>query len=107
MTEREREPLIHLCQGGAQRSDLPPAKTNHRAEVMDVAVLVLALLPSGRPTLYISFMHSKLNLHLDGFPGPHPTQQIWRERGPFPPPATTGRNEVDLLSPGLLCKDDV
>lgn len=44
------------------------------AEVMDVALRDPAVLPSGWPTLYISLMHSKLNLHLDGFPRPHPAQ---------------------------------
>lgn len=54
----------------AECQDLPPGKTNHKAEVMDVALQDLAVLPSGWPTLYISLMHSKLNLHLDGFPRP-------------------------------------
>lgn len=52
--------------------DLPPGKTNHKAEVMDVALHDPAVLPSGRSTLYISLMHGKLNLHLGSFPEPHP-----------------------------------
>lgn len=58
----------------AECQDLPPGKTNHKVEVMDVALQDPAVLPSGWPTLYISLMHSKLNLHLDGFPRPRPAQ---------------------------------
>lgn len=63
----------------AECQDLPPGKTNHKAEVMDVALQDPAVLPSGWPTLYISLMHSKLNLHLDGFPGPHPAQMYQKQ----------------------------
>lgn len=58
----------------AECQDLPPGKTNHTAEVMDVALQDPVVLPSGWPTLYISLMNSKLNLHLDGFPRLHPAQ---------------------------------
>lgn len=54
--------------------DLLPGKTNHEAEVIDVALQDPVVLPSGWPMLYISLMHSKLNLHLDGFPRPHALQ---------------------------------
>lgn len=58
----------------AECQDLPPGKTNHKAEVMDVALQDPTLVPSGWPKLYISPMHSKLNLHLDGFPGTDATK---------------------------------
>lgn len=56
-------------------------------------------MPSGWPKLYISRMHSKLNLHLDGFPGTDAT-----EGQPLRPSSLNG---FDLSFLGLLCKDDV
>lgn len=42
--------------------------------MMDVALWDPVVSPSGWPMLYISLVHSKLNLHLDGFPRPHALQ---------------------------------
>lgn len=79
---------------------LPPGKTNHAAEVMDVALRDPGVLPSGWPTLYISLMHSKLNIHLDVFPGPARMHQKQ-------PLRHNSLNGFDLSFPGLLCKNDV
>lgn len=57
---------------------------------MDVALQDPAVLPSGWPTLYISLMHGKLNLHLDGFPGPLASQMQQKQ------PSTTA-NLIGLI----------
>lgn len=107
MKERERErgsidPLIPVpLPVSVECQDLLPGKTNHKAEVTDVAIQDPTVLPSGWPTLYISHMHSKLNLHLEGIPGPHPAQMQPKTTNPNSP------NGFDLSFPGLLCKADV
>lgn len=66
--------ILVLLSVSAECQDLLPGKTNHKAEVMDVALQDPAVLPSGWPRLYISLMHGKLNLHLDFFPRPRSAQ---------------------------------
>lgn len=101
--EKDIDSLIHIpLPVSAECQDLPPGKTNHKAEVMDVALQDLAVLPSGWSTPYISLMHSKLNLHLDGFPRPHPAQM--QPKAALHPGYLNG---FDLSFPGLLCKNDV